>query len=410
MPPMIDLINEIYQTMRNNKLRTFLTGIAVTWGVFMLIVLLSMARGVTNSFQDSMMSHNTAMIRVWSGTTSVPYKGNREGRRIRLKDGDMKAVPENNPKFVEDVVSRIYGGGSVSTPKAKVSANYEGVFPSHMQEMGSMEISEGRFITDRDLNEKSKVIILPRTYAEQLFPPDGKNALGSRVECQGLSFLVVGVYESQWNRSMYIPFTTARLLSADREDLGTLSISLKNVHTEEDGNEAEEGIRNTLASLHTFDPSDENAVYISNSFTNSLKAGQAMIILDTSVWVLGILTLLTGIVGISNIMFVTVKERTHEIGIRRAIGAKPHKILTQVIAEAIGITLLFGYLGIVLGMIVTQIIASQFGHEGPLKNPTVNIMIAVEVMLVLVFSGALAGLFPAMKALKVKPVEALRDE
>ena len=155
---MIDLINEIYQTMRNNKLRTFLTGIAVTWGVFMLIVLLSMARGVTNSFQDSMMSHNTAMIRVWSGTTSVPYKGNREGRRIRLKDGDMKAVPENNPKFVEDVVSRIYGGGSVSTPKAKISANYEGVFPSHMQEMGSMEISEGRFITDRDLNEKSKVI------------------------------------------------------------------------------------------------------------------------------------------------------------------------------------------------------------------------------------------------------------
>lgn len=135
-----------------------------------------------------------------------------------------------------------------------------------------------------------------------------------------------------------------------------------------------------------------------------------MVILDTSVWALGILTLLTGIVGISNIMFVTVRERTHEIGIRRAIGAKPHKILIQVMAEAVGITLLFGYLGIVLGMVATQVIAAVIGPDGPLSNPTVSISIAVEVMCVLVVSGALAGLFPAMKALKVKPVEALRYE
>lgn len=200
------------------------------------------------------------------------------------------------------------------------------------------------------------------------------------------------------------------MLAADKEDLGTLSVSLKDVKTEEDGNSAETGIRNTLSSVHNFDPDDENAVYISNYFTNSLKAGQAMVILDTSVWVLGILTLLTGIVGISNIMFVTVRERTHEIGIRRAIGAKPRKILIQVIAEAVGITLLFGYLGIVFGMVVTQIISYLIGPDGPLTNPTVSIAIALEVMAVLVVSGAVAGLFPALKALKVKPVEALRDE
>lgn len=260
------------------------------------------------------------------------------------------------------------------------------------------------------MNGKSKVIVLPQYYAEQLFPPDGASALGGRVESQGLSFKVVGIYESRWNRSFYIPFTTARMLSSDQEDLGTLSIGLKDVHTEEDGLKAEEGIRNTLSMTHNFDPEDENAVYISNSFTNSLKAGQAMVILDTSVWALGILTLLTGIVGISNIMFVTVRERTHEIGIRRAIGAKPHKILIQVMAEAVGITLLFGYLGIVLGMVATQVIAAVIGPDGPLSNPTVSISIAVEVMCVLVVSGALAGLFPAMKALKVKPVEALRYE
>lgn len=200
------------------------------------------------------------------------------------------------------------------------------------------------------------------------------------------------------------------MIASDREDLGTLSVALKNVHTEEDGNTAETDIRNTLATVHNFDPADENAVYISNSFTNAIKARQALVILDTSVWVLGILTLLTGIVGISNIMFVTVRERTHEIGIRRAIGAKPHKILTQVIAEAVGITLLFGYLGIVFGMIVTQIIAYIIGPDGPISNPTVSIAIALEVMGVLVLAGAIAGLFPAMKALKIKPVEALRDE
>lgn len=387
-----------------------MTGIAVTWGVFMLIVLLSMARGVTNGFSENMKGRDTALIRVFSGMTSKPYKGNREGRYVRLKSEDMKIIPAENSRYVKEVTSNLYGGKSVSTPKAKVSTGYEGVFPSKKEEQRIDNLNQGRFITDRDMNEKAKVIVIPQYYAEQLFPPDGKDALGGRVECQGISFKVVGVYESEWNRTMYIPFTTARVLAADKEDLGTLSVSLKNVKTESDGISAEKGIRNTLSTVHNFDPDDENAIYISNYFTNNIKVGQAMVILDTSVWVLGILTLLTGIVGISNIMFVTVRERTHEIGIRRAIGAKPRKILIQVIAEAVGITLLFGYIGIVLGMVVTQIIAKVIGPDGPLTNPTVSIAIAVEVMAVLVVSGAVAGLFPAMKALKVKPVEALRDE
>lgn len=406
---MIDLFNEILQTLSHNKLRTALTGIAVTWGVFMLIVLLSMARGVTNSFDKQMLSRNNAMIRVWSGNTSVPYKGNPEGRRVRLKDADMKILPEENPRHVGEVTSRIYGGGTVSTPKAQVSERYEGVFPSALSQMNLGEIREGRFINDRDMKEKAKVVVIPRYYADQLFP-SGEKALGGRINCNGLSFKVVGIYENEWNRSLYIPFTTARLMAADREDLGSLSIALQNVKTEEDGELVEKDIRNTLSATHNFDPKDENAVYISNSFVNSLKARSAMVILDTSVWILGILTLLTGVVGISNIMFVTVRERTHEIGIRRAIGAKPRKILVQVIAEAISITLIFGYIGIVLGMAVSQVIAYLVPDKRVLLNPTVSIAIALEVTGVLVLSGTLAGLFPALKALKIKPVEALRDE
>lgn len=408
---MLDFFREISQTLSHNKVRTALTGIAVTWGIFMLIVLLSMARGVTNSFNENMVSRNNARLMVWSGSTSLPYHGNREGRRIRMKDGDLTSIPEKTPGYVEDVTSRISGGEKLRSTKAQVSQSYTGVYPNEFTSSGNMgDMIEGRFISDKDMKSKAKVMVIPQSYATQLFPPDGKNALGSRINCNGLSFLVIGIYESRWNRDVYIPFTTARMMASDKEDLRTLSINLKNVHTEQDGNDAESAVRNTLASNHDFDPKDENAVYISNYFTNSLQSKKALGILDTCVWILGILTLLTGIVGISNIMFVTVRERTHEIGIRRAIGARPRQILNQVIVESVSITVLFGYIGIVLGMIVTQIIAKVVGDDGPLLNPTVSLSIALEVTLVLVIAGALAGLFPALKALKVKPVEALRDE
>lgn len=409
---MFDLFREISQTLGHNKVRTALTGIAVTWGIFMLIVLLSMARGVTNSFNHDMMQGNNAKIQVWSGNTSIPYHGNREGRRIRLKDKDMVSVKDNNSGYVEEVTSRLSGGGKITSEKAQVSQSYSGVFPREFTPSRNGDIIAGRFLNSRDMDTKAKVMVIPQRYAAQLFPPDGKNALGSRVNCNGLSFLVVGVYESRWNREVYIPFTTARMMAADREDLGNLSINLKDVNTEKDGTDAEDGVRNTLAANHDFDPKDTNAVYIYNRFTSSLTTKNALGILDTCVWVLGILTLLTGIVGISNIMFVTVRERTHEIGIRRAIGAKPRKILTQVIVESVAITVIFGYIGIGLGTAVTQIIAMLIGEgdNTPLRNPTVSITIALEVTAVLVIAGMLAGLFPALKALKVKPVEALRDE
>ena len=407
---MIDLINEIMQTLRNNKVRTVLTGIAVTWGVFMLIVLLGVARGVTNSFDSQMMQGNSTRLRVFGGQTSVPWEGNREGRRIRLEESDLQKVPAGAPKYVESVTTRINGGATVSTSKAKVNQSYTGAFPQIEKELSNFELTEGRFLNDPDIENTRKVAVLPKYYITQLFPPDGNDALGKEVTINGLAFKVVGIYDSRWNRDIYIPFTTARLMAPDRKDLGELSVNLMNVTTEEDGKEAEKLVKNTLAKSHNFNPDDESAIWISNYFTNALTAKKGMSILDVGVWVLGILTLLTGIVGISNIMFVSVRERTHEIGIRRAIGAKPRKILTQILSEAVAITLIFGYIGIVLGTVVTQVIATVVGDDGPLENPTVSLSIAVEVTVVLVLAGALAGLFPALKALKVKPVEALRDE
>lgn len=407
---MRDLISEIMQTLRSNKLRTALTGIAVSWGVFMLIVLLSMARGVTNAFEYQANRGNPAELRIWSGFTSKPYKGNREGRYIRFRKNDMERINEEHSDIVENVTSDIYSSGEMMTPKAKLSLSYTGVSPSVFIQKNIGDLKEGRFINERDMKDRAKSMVLPMRYASQLFPPDGKDALGSIVSCNGVSFKVVGIYESRWRRDIYIPFTTAQMMAEDKNGLNNLTVSLKNVTTEEDGNMAEDAIRKTLSSSHNFDPDDSRAVYLWNAFESYLQTKGAMGILSTSMWVLGILTLLTGIVGISNIMFVSVRERTHEIGIRRAIGAKPRSILTQVIAEAVSITVLFGYIGIVLGNIVTQIISHIIGEVEFLRNPTVSLSLAFQVTAVLVVAGAIAGLFPAMKALKVKPVEALRDE
>ncbi|MDE6338762.1 MAG: ABC transporter permease [Muribaculaceae bacterium] len=407
---MLDLFREILQTLSHNKVRTALTGIAVTWGIFMLIVLLSFARGITNSFDYNMASRNQERLKIWGGKTSVSYRGNREGRAIRMKESDIQSIKERDADRVEEVTSQISGNSNIASEKASINSGYTGVYPNELSNRFHSEIISGRFISPKDMEERSKVMVIPEYYAKQLFPPEGAEAVGKRLRCNSLSFLVVGVYSSQWDRTIFIPFTTAAMMQPDKLDYGNISVNLKGLETELDGDEAENKVRSILASNHKFDPQDKNAVYIDNYFTSALKSKNAMKILDVCVWVLGILTLLTGVVGISNIMFVTVKERTHEIGIRRAIGAKPLKILTQIITESISITLIFGYIGIFLGTAITQIIATMIGENGPFRNPTVSISIALEVTIVLILAGSLAGLFPALKALKVKPVEALRYE
>ena len=268
---------------------------------------------------------------------------------------------------------------------------------------------QGRFINERDMASKAKVMVLPKSIAEQLFPPDASKALGSRLSYKGLSFQVVGVTDG-WERNIYVPFSTARILNGSKDRIDNMSVLLKDLSTEEEGEAAEQKIRETLAAAHDFDPDDKSAVWIWNQFTSGLKGLAAMNILNISIWILGLLTLISGVVGISNIMFVSVRERTHEIGIRRAIGARPAAILVQILAESVAITTLFGYIGIVLGTAAAALLDHLFGDTDFLSNPTVNISIALQVTVVLIVAGALAGLFPALKALKVKPVEALRDE
>ena len=406
---MFDLFNEILQTLSHNKLRTALTGLAVAWGIFMLIVLLGVARGVTNSFESNMMGPGSKSIQIWGGNTSKPYGGYREGRRIRMSDGDPEDIARSNTRRISDVSSVIYGEAQLTrSPKASMTIEYTGMYPSSFaQERYSMV--SGRYINDKDMADQAHVIVLAEDNVPVLFP-DGDDPLGQYVSVKGISFKVVGVYHANWGRDNIIPYTTARTMAASKDEVGSIKVSLGNVTTEADGEEAEQSVRRTLARNHTFDPDDTGALWVNNRFTQGLQAQSGMNILNMSVWVLGLLTLLSGIVGISNIMFVSVRERAHEIGVRRAIGARPGLILVQVITESVAITTLFGYIGIVMGTALTQVIGMATAESGVLENPTVNLSLAFEVTMVLIVAGALAGLFPALKAIKVKPVEALRDE
>lgn len=406
---MFDRLREISQTLSNNRLRTFLTGIAVAWGIFMLIVLLGMARGVVNSFENTNWSKTSNRISIYQGSTSKAYRGYAEGRAIQPDISDMETLPKKNPDHVTNVTSYTFlGTTTFSTPKDYISVSPQGVFPKE-QQIDDIKLIEGRFINDADINEKRKTLVMEEKNAKALFG-DAKSAVGKRVDGLGLSWLVVGVYSHDWRNDVYVPFSTAKLLSGNDRNVSNLQVEIKNVSNLEDGENAEQQIRNTMANIHEFSPHDQSGLYFYNQFTSYLRNKTAFDILNMSVWIIGIFTLLSGIIGVSNIMFVSVKERTHEIGIRRAIGAKPRDILIQIILESVAITTIFGYVGIILGMCVTQLIAYFTKDVDFLSNPTVSIQIAIEVTVVLIVAGLLAGLFPARKATKVKPVEALRDE
>jgi len=406
---MFDLFREIFQALSNNKTRTTLTGLAVAWGIFMLIVLLGMSRGVTNGFSSRMTADNSRSINVFGGFTTKPHKGYKEGRSINPENDDIAVIERENKSNVEKVTAtKSLDSAIVSTAMNYVSDEVVGDFPNILKER-RFTMLHGRFLNQPDLDQERKVIVLSSQNAETLFGSSEK-AVGKRVDAMGLSWLVIGVYMHDWEKSNYVPYTTAMRLSGNDGKVSDLSVKIYNVKSEADGKDVEDKIRLTLAKTHEFSPDDDSAVHLWNRFVQYLTQMRAMDILTLAVWIIGIFTLLSGIVGVSNIMFVSVRERTHEIGIRRAIGAKPRSVLLQVVAESVVITTIFGYIGIVCGMLVTGLIDYLSKGVEFLENPTVDISIAIKVTIVLIIAGAFAGLFPAMKATKVKPVEALRDE
>lgn len=406
---MIDLLHETAQTLRNNKLRTALTGLSVAWGIFMLIILLGAARGVTNAVSENMSSVSNNSIEVYGGFTTKAYRGYKEGRNIELRSGDIAPIQKENSKVGDVLAFASVDTARISNERGALDRGFTAVYERAIDNY-NLTMLAGRFINGRDIAECRRVLVLCDKDARYLFD-SVENAIGKTVRCMGLAWTVVGVYTHQWRSgSSYGPYTTYKALTGNNDNAYRLTAFVDDVTNEAEGDEVEQGIRSTLSTRHQFSPDDRTALWINNNFKWLFASQKSTMLLNLAVWLIGIFTLLTGIVGVSNIMFVSVRERTHEIGIRRAIGAKPRSILTQILTESIAITGLFGYIGIVLGMAILQVIDAVFKDSEGFSNPTVDISIAIKVTIALIIAGAFAGLFPALKAIKVKPVEALRDE
>lgn len=418
---MHDILTEIWQTARRNKLRTTLTGFAVAWGIFMIIVLLGAGNGLINATIKMNSDYLTSSMEVDGGTTSQPYKGMKEGRYIQLNLKDMEATETEFTKNIDEVGACYYTSAMVTNGENYKSIQIAGVYPVHT-EIVKTHLICGRFINDIDVKEQRKVLVLADSQAKELEPKDYKTLLGKYVKVGNIQFKVVGIYkgrEEGWGNAYSSYSTIKGIYGANTPSIGSIEFTFHGLNTQKANDDFEKDYRRRLNGMHQAHPDDKRAIWIWNNYTQSLQMNDGIDIIHTFLWVIGLFTLLSGIVGVSNIMLITVKERTHEFGIRKAIGAKPWSILRLIITESVIITTIFGYLGMLFGIFANEYMDATLGHEvtelGPLKltlfvDPTVGLDVCVEATMVMVIAGTIAGLIPAYKASRIRPIEALRAD
>ena len=419
---MRELIKEIWSTSKRNKLRTSLTGFAVAWGIFMLIFLLGAGNGLINAQLQQSTRFLANSMRVFPGETSKAYKGLKEGRSITLNDRDILISNQTYGQYVDDVGGRLeqynvninYGDNYVA------SQSLVGVAPTHPK-IDKTELIAGRFINEIDMKDQRKNVVLSRSQAKELCK-DYRSLVGKNVKISNLNFQVVGIYkddESRNNTDAFIAYSTIKTIYAKGDDAGSLEFTIKNLKTQEDNEQFEKNYRASINNNHQAAPDDDRTIWLWNRYMDNIQMNQGIAIMQTALWIVGLFTLLSGIVGVSNIMLITVKERTREFGVRKAIGAKPWSILKLIITESIIITSFFGYIGMVCGVAANEIMDATIGHTtvdtGLFKaamfvNPTVGIGTCIGATIAIVIAGTIAGLIPAIKAARIRPIEALRAE
>lgn len=420
---MRDIFIEILTTIKHNRLRTALTGFSVAWGIFILIVLLGAGNGLINATMGNSSRYLSTSMVVSGGATSKAYDGLGEGRDVQLNDKDFNITSKGFPNNVKSVGAELSQQGEtlVNGSDYTTGIKLSGIYPNDV-EINKRTMICGRFINELDLKERRKSIVISSDMAKELLPQSPLSLNGQIIRTTTLAFRVVGIYESQKNsmgNEAFIPFTTFRTIYNKGDKTGNIVFSFSNLNSEAENEAFESDYRARINRQHRAAPDDENAIWIWNRFTQALSMNTATGLLRTALWVIGILTLISGIVGVSNIMLITVRERTHEFGIRKAIGAKPWSILRLIIIESIVITTFFGYIGMVLGIAANLYMDATIGQETidnglfaiqMFTNPTVGIDVCVKATLLMIVAGTLAGMVPARKAAKIRPIEALRAE
>ncbi len=412
-----DFWSEIFMALRRNKLRTILTGFAISWGIFMLIILLSAGNGLKNGVNSNFADRINNTYTIWSSSTELPYKGHKAGRYIMLNNKDIQLL--ESLYQVEEVSPVLSKGGTLVFGEKSRNVNMEGVKPI-FKNIEGIKIVEGRFINENDMKNKLKVVVIDKNTSEELMRVSGETSMiGKTVYINDLSFIVVGVSKGMAFGEMgqcFAPYSTIRALYNVNEYY-QLTFTTKGLDTKEENEVFAKELKKKIATLHEFSPDDQRGVWIESQMINSLETMKIFNTINIFIWIIGIAMLISGVVGVSNIMRITVKERTNEIGIRKALGAKPRSILLSIVMESLVITTIFGYIGMICGVGVMEIVNSIMEASGAgtnaemgmsvFVNPTVDISIVISATLVLIVSGVAAGFAPAWNSVKVKPIEAM---
>ncbi len=417
-----DTWSEILEALTANWFRTILTAFGVLWGIFILVILLAAGKGLENGVKQGFGGMATNSMFMWTQTPSKPYKGLPKGRRYNFKTGDVAAIKENVPnlRFVSprNQLGGFGGANNVVRGLKTGAFNVFGDYPEVILQ-DPMDITSGRFINYSDINESRKVAIIGEGVRKEMYDP-GEEVLGSYIKVNGVNFMVIGTYKKKGNnnrnaeegqKQIYVPFTAFSQAFNMGDTVGWMSI------TANDGSsitELKSGIFDVIKARHSIHPEDERAIGNFDLFEEFSKINGLFVALEAVAYFVGVLVLLSGIIGISNIMLIVVKERTNEIGVRRALGATPWAIRGQILLESIFLTIISGMAGIAMATGIIALINLQLQgvdtSEMMFANPSVDLGVIFIALSILIISGLIAGLIPAQNAIKVKPVDALRTE
>lgn len=417
-----DTLHEILATMRESKLRTFLTGFAVSWGIFMLIVLLGSGNGLKNGITSNFGSEATNVVELWPRETTMPFKGFKSRRRLTFTNREIEILKAQYPQ-IDKITGRVFRNPVVSYKDEFGNYNLEGVMPDFKNINGVRINSEnGRFLNQIDMEQERKVIVISKKVAETLFKDE--KPLGKWVKVDNVSFQVVGI-DTKASREQggycYIPHSTAQKIYNKANKTDNIRLTVTGLYTKEENEAFEKQLRKTLSRVLTINPDDEQALGVWNQAANYVQTMNIFSTIDLFVIFIGLCTLIAGIVGVGNIMVITVKERTREFGIKKALGATPGNILLSILLESVVITTLFGYMGMLFGIGLLELVGKAFsmgsgGGENNgqsmsvFKDPSVDLSTVLLATFVLIVAGLIAGYIPARKAVRIKPIEAMRAE
>ncbi len=406
----IDKWQEIFSTIKKNKLRTLLTGFSVAWGIFMLIILLGSGYGLENGVKREFTGDAVNYLSINAGITSMPYKGMKPGRRLRFTNEEKNQLGALDGVEKSSGRSAVWANNTLSYKNEYGNFDIFSVSPDY-KHVESLIILQGRYLNEIDEGSYRKVAVLGRIVEEALFK--GEDPLGKYIKVSGVPFKVIGTFDDPGGdrdlSRIYIPLSTAQRVFNMGNRVNSILLNLGDASVEE-SLEIIETIKTDLSEKMKFNPADPRALFVYNSIENYQSFMNLFANIRSFIWIIGIMTIIAGIVGVSNIMMIVVKERTKEIGIRKSMGATPWSIISLILQESILITAFAGYIGLVLGVGLLELISNVLPETDYFANPEVNMQVAIYATLLLILCGALAGFVPARKAASVKPVVALRDE